>query len=438
MIDLVAKWITSILQQPGDSPDQPYILKTAFTGTAASNIGGQTLTSTFRFGFNNQHQCFGDKERDKKKQQLKALVCVIIDEISMVKADMLYMLDLKLQEIKENKKPFGGVAIFSFGDIFQLKPVGGRYIFERPSNPAFHITHRFGNLWEKMTVVNLTTNHRQGASGEFANLLNRMRVLKQGEMLEEDVNTWKSRVRPTGHMDLEEASVNIICTRKTACNMNKKYLMRLEGEEITVKAVTYMGTQKNFKTPMHRSGDGTIAKTGYMLELKLKVGTKVMLIKNVRTEDSLTNGQMGVLVGAIQDKEGGVQQLMVKFAKEDAGKLTRRENPQLERQFPGATRVEKALESYSLSGSCATKANLIQFPIVLAHAVTVHKTQGMTIYKPNTANIDMMSLFEAAQGFTGASRTQEIGQLFIIKEFDPQKIYASPKAMEEFQMMNAR
>ena len=175
-----------------------------------------------------------------------------------------------------------------------------------------------------------------------------------------------------------------------------------------------------------------------MRELKMKVGAKVMMIRNVNTEDSLTNGQLGVLVGVIRDKEGGVQKLMIKFDKLDAGKMTRRESPQLEVQFPGATKVEKRLESFSLTKNSGTKANLIQFPIVLAHAVTVHKTQGMTIYKPLTATIDMMSLFEAAQGFTGASRTQELNQLFIINEFDHKKVYASPKALEEFQKMNAR
>ena len=438
MIALVYEWTTSILQKAGDSPNQPYVLKTAFTGTAASNIGGGTLTSTFLFGYGNEHQCFSDKERDKKKLEMKELVCVIIDEISMVKADMLYMLDLKLQEVKENRKPFGGVAILSFGDIFQLKPVCGRYIFERPSNPAFHVTHMLRNLWDSFTVVNLTINHKQGASGEFAELLNRARVLRQGEMEEKDIKVWKSRVRPKGHPDLKSASINIICKRKTAANLNKGYLMKLEGEEIKVEAVTYMGTQKSFKPTLHKSGDGIIAQTGYMKDLKLKIGAKVMMVKNVRTADGLTNGQLGVLAGIIRDQKGGVQKLMVKFDKPEVGKLTRRENPQLEVQFPGATMVEKALVSFRLSKSCVAKANLIQFPIVLAHAVTVHKTQGMTIYKPLTANIDMMSLFEAAQGFTGASRTQELNQLFIINEFNPNKVYASPKALEEFQRMNAR
>ena len=438
VIALVYELITSILQRSGDLPEQPYVLKTAFTGTAASNIGGGTLTSTFQLGFGNSHQCFRDKDRDKKKQELKDLVCVIIDEISMVKADMLYMLDMKLQEVKDNKKSFGGVAILAFGDIFQLKPVCGKYIFEKPSNPTFYPTYRLNNLWNKFSVVNLTTNHRQGASGEFTELLNRARVLRHGEMEEEDIKTWESRVRSKGHPDLESASINIICKRKTAANLNKTYLMKLKGEEIKCEATTAIATQKNFKPTLHRSGDGTIAQTGYMLELKLKVGAKVMLIKNVRTSDGLTNGQLGVLAGVMKDTKGGVHKLMVKFDKPDVGKTTRNERPQLEIKFPGATAIERAKEVFSLARSSSAKATLYQFPIVLAHAVTVHKTQGMTIYKPLTANIDMMSLFEPAQGFTGASRTQELNQLFIMDKFDPKKVYASPKAIEEFERMNIR
>ena len=237
MIALVYELITSILQRSGDLPEQPYVLKTAFTGTAASNIGGGTLTSTFQLGFGNSHQCFRDKDRDKKKQELKDLVCVIIDEISMVKADMLYMLDMKLQEVKDNKKSFGGVAILAFGDIFQLKPVCGKYIFEKPSNPTFYPTYRLNNLWNKFSVVNLTTNHRQGASGEFTELLNRARVLRHGEMEEEDIKTWESRVRSKGHPDLESASINIICKRKTAANLDKTYLMKLKGEEIKLSLI---------------------------------------------------------------------------------------------------------------------------------------------------------------------------------------------------------
>ena len=438
VIDLVAKWTTSILQKSGDSLDRPYVLLTAFTGTAASNIGGNTLTSAFNFGYGNKFTCISDRDRDQKRLEFKDLVVVIIDEISFVKADMLYMLSLKLQELKDNKKPFGGVAIFAFGDIFQLQPVAGRHVFAQPSNPEYYVTYRLDNLWEKLTVVNLTVNHRQGASGEFSELLNRARTLRKGAMEEADIKVWKSRVRPKGHKDLEGAEMNIICTRIVGSKMNKKYLTTVEGEEIKVTAVTYMSSQKKFTPPMHRSGDGTIADTHFMKELCLKIGAKVMMIKNVRTEDSLTNGQLGILVGVIKDKEGGVKSLMVKFKKTDAGRMTRRENPQLEVKYPGATKVEKALVQFSLKKGSSAKGNLIQFPIVLAHAVTVHKSMGMTIYKPLTATMDIMSTFDAAQGFVGASRTQELSQLFFVDEFDPNKMYASPAALRAVQDMDAR
>ena len=76
------------------------------------------------------------------------------------------------------------------------------------------------------------------------------------------------------------------------------------------------------------------------------------------------------------------------------------------------TMINKVLESYSLTGSSGSTANLIQLPIVLSDAVTVHKTQGMTVYSPNTANMDVSSCFEAAQGYVALGRTQELSQVY--------------------------
>ena len=145
-----------------------------------------------------------------------------------------------------------------------------------------------------------------------------------------------------------------------------------------------------------------------------------------------------MLAGVIRDNEGGVKTLMVKFDKADAGKLTRRENPQLEKRFPGATKVEKVLVSFSLANNSAAKANLIQFPICLAHAVTVHKMMGATVHKPQTASVDVKAMSEEAQGFVAASRVQELSQLFIMEKFDSGKVYASEEVLKEFQKMNAR
>lgn len=113
VINLHAEWCQLILLKAGDNLECPYIIKCAFTGTAASNIQGQTLHSAFGFSFDNTHYSLSDKMRDSRRAQLKNLKIVIIDEISMIKADMLYMLNLRLQEITERINiPFGGVAIF--------------------------------------------------------------------------------------------------------------------------------------------------------------------------------------------------------------------------------------------------------------------------------------------------------------------------------------
>ena len=143
-----------IIEKEGDETEYPYILKTAFTGTAASNIEGQTLHTSFGFNFDNKHYSLSDKTRDEKRTLFKNLKIIIIDEVSMVKSDMLYQLDLKLQELKERVGvPFGGVSIFDLGDMLQLRPVLGAFAFEKPKNPEFHATFKLHNRWEMFNVV---------------------------------------------------------------------------------------------------------------------------------------------------------------------------------------------------------------------------------------------------------------------------------------------
>ena len=118
---------------------------------------------------------------------------VIIDEISMVKVDMLYMLDLRLQEITQKiGKPFGGISIIVFGDMMQLRPCLGRFICEVPKNPEFQITHRITPRWEMFQCILLTQNHRQGKDKAYADLLNRVRV---GEQTNEDLDLLRTRIR---------------------------------------------------------------------------------------------------------------------------------------------------------------------------------------------------------------------------------------------------
>jgi len=130
----------------------------------------------------------------------------------MIKADMLYQLDLRLREVKQRPDvPFGGVAIFFFGDILQLRPVRARYIFQEPQSENYHLTFMVDSLWHKMDVICLLKNHRQEEDKTYADLLNRVRT---GDQTEEDLDLLRTRVRPEGHLDLEGDALIVTCLNK--------------------------------------------------------------------------------------------------------------------------------------------------------------------------------------------------------------------------------
>ena len=159
VIECLAQWCQRILAKAGDDPNSPYILKTATTGAAASLIEGSTLHSTLGFSYESKYTSLSDKKREDMREKLKNLKILIVDEFSMMKSDMLYLMHLRLCEIKQVDQDFGGVKVFLFGDLAQLKPVLGCYTFARPSNPDFRLSYGDGtdSLWRRFKVINLET-----------------------------------------------------------------------------------------------------------------------------------------------------------------------------------------------------------------------------------------------------------------------------------------
>ena len=437
-INSLSEWFQYILQRPGDDINCPYVIKTAFTGAAASLIEGMTLHSAFGFDFGNKHYSLSDKTRDARKNILKNLKMIVIDEISMVKADMLYQLDLRLQEIKEKiGSPFGGVSIFCFGDILQLQPVCGKFIFDRPSNTAFYLTFELDSRWHKFSVLNLEINHRQGKDRDYAEMLNRVR---EGKQTESDINTLKDRIRPYGHSDLDEVSLYIVCKKKECARINTEYLNRLPGDEIIVQATHFQQAQKKYKPSICKK-EGTVGNSSFMDSLRLKLGCKVILIHNIDTSDGLTNGQLGRLIGSITTEDGKTSKFIVQFKNERVGRKSRSNNQAFTAKYPNGTVIEKVSFSYSLSKKASTasaKATLIQFPLKVAHAITAHKIQGQTIPKPLKVALDISSIFDDAQAHVMLSRVEEFEQIYILESLPEDKIRASAKALAELEEMNRR
>ena len=134
--------MSSIFKQPGDDPCCPYVVLSSFTGAASANIGGQTLHSLFGFKFGNSFLSMTEKQRAEKRNLFRNLRCIIVDEISMVSADLFYNLDLRLREITMVDDIMGGLSVFIFGDLFQLQPPKARYVFEEPKNKEHAMVFR--------------------------------------------------------------------------------------------------------------------------------------------------------------------------------------------------------------------------------------------------------------------------------------------------------
>ena len=161
LIRILCQVMEHEFRERGDNPDQPYIIKGSFTGEAATNIKGMTLHTLFHLNFGNQLFKLSDKMKDKTRDQLGSLRLVIIDEYSMLSADMLYQINLRLQEITMRPDDlFGGVSVILLGNMLQLPPVNGRQIFEEPSWPDYRKSHIWQPLWEQFTPIKLRCNHR--------------------------------------------------------------------------------------------------------------------------------------------------------------------------------------------------------------------------------------------------------------------------------------
>ena len=225
---------------------------------------------------------------------------LIIDEISLVDSDMLYKIDLRLREITEKGVPMGNIAVVVLGDLMQMSPVTGRYIFLEPRDKQFSIANDIDPLWKKFSCLNLEINHRQGEDREYADMLNRIRI---GKETEEDIEKLKERVRDRNHPDILEAkdALYIFGTNKNVNKMNERRLKETTGEEYMIPAICYHKSIQNFQPSEGKAGE--VNKTPFQKNLRLKVGVKVMLTYNIDTSDGLTNGARGDLIGVVIDEQ---------------------------------------------------------------------------------------------------------------------------------------
>ena len=259
------------------------------TGIAALNVGGATLHSTF--GYHNLVNLDVDdiskstiRLKSEKKLVLKNINTIIIDEISMVRADTFDKIDRILKVLNGNDTPFGGKQILVFGDLFQLPPIAKReeydYLMERYGGIHFYHSNAYkeGNF----KFAELTINHRQTNDKLFFEMLNRVRV---GRCTSEDLAVMNNRV--SSNESIYDRFTTLFPTKEQAERVNHSQLQALKSKEYMYKAEVVF--EKHPERTRMIESIFPITDT-----LKLKVGALVMMVAN-DTEHRWVNGTMGIV-----------------------------------------------------------------------------------------------------------------------------------------------
>ena len=364
------------------------------TGVAAINAGGQTIHSFFQLPFGPQlpENALGkgnnakslaaqyQKLNKKKINLMRSLDLLIIDEISMVRADVLDAIDAVLRRVRRSQKPFGGLQLLMIGDVHQLAPVAKPEEWEVLS-PYYDTPYFFGSqVLKKAPYVCVELEHiyRQH-DDDFISLLNKVR---NNQMDADCVRVLNSRFKPGFVPKDEEGYITLTTHNYQADQINDSKLAAIKEKTLT------------FKAEVH----GTFPENTYPTkeELELKVGAQVMFVKNDPTpEKAFFNGKIGRLVG-YDEKECTVT------VESDGERIT---VPKLKWQ-----NMEYAINAENQDIEEKEIGSFTQIPLRLAWAVTIHKSQGLTFDK---VIVDAGQAFAHGQVYVALSRCTSLEGLVL-------------------------
>ena len=328
------------------------------TGIAAINAGGQTLHSFFKLPFhpllpNDSSYSIRNIRKTLKysgelTKLLRELELIIIDEISMVRADIIDFIDKVLRIYCRNmREPFGGKQLLLVGDIFQLEPVIKEDEW-RLMQPFYASAYFFAaKVWQEMQLVSIELRkvYRQSDS-QFIGMLDRIR---QNHATDADLQSINARVNQCSKQKENGFEITLATRRDTVDYINDLHLSELEGDSTIFKG--------------HIKGDFPETSLPAPMELEIKPGAQVIFIKNDK-EKRWVNGTLGVVI-YIDEGEG-----IITVVDEDGHEYDV-EREVWENMRYTFNEKEQKIEEEMLG-------SFIQFPLRLAWAITVHKSQGLT------------------------------------------------------------
>ncbi len=371
------------------------------TGIAAINAGGQTINSFFHLPFRpfspnesifNSYNTVKNffRYNQTKINLIKNMQLLIIDEISMVRCDTIDVIDNILQKIRNKNEPFGGVQILLIGDLYQLPPVVKQeekdILLNFYSNTYFFNSRAYN--YGDFSKIELKKIYRQ-TDIEFIDILNRIRL---GEHTVDDINKLNSKKDVS---KLTDSFVTLSTHNMFVDEINQNELNKLEGKLHQFKSLI----KGDFNVKLNLVDD----------ILRLKIGAQVMFTKNDSETGRYYNGKLGV-VDSISNTF-----IKVKDKNGDIITVTPDKWENIKYSYNGKEIIEEKL------------GYLKQYPLKLAWAITVHKSQGLTF---DSVMLDLQNSFTHGQVYVALSRCTNMENMVLINDINYNSIVVDNEILE--------
>jgi ATP-dependent DNA helicase PIF1 len=383
---------------------------TATTGVAARQIGGTTIHSAAGLGDGSKSVDILSFKiaRSSKYVKFWQADAAIIDEVSMLDPATLEKMDAIGRRVRCNPDvPFGGLQLLLCGDFLQLPPV-------KPSDPRWAFAFdspAWNSIIDPSTTINLTKIYRQ-SDAAFISVLNKMRF---GIFDDECEQLLRPRVGVSPPPGTEP--IRLLARNKDVKKINEERLRALNRDTVVCRAVTRLD-------PLGERMQGLLSQLRTMLptslppkELELCEGALVLLVTNLDPDKGLVNGSRGIVTGFEEDENGNKFPIVNFYRSEEEGDLEVLIKP----------------HRWKESRMGVGEVEYRQLPLKLAWAISIHKSQGMSL---DHVVISLADLFEYGQGYVAASRARCLDTMYITS-LDATSVNAHPKVVKYYKRIGA-